>query len=179
MKKQNNAHSLTTVPNYWLVIDMVRVPDALALLSQQVVIEQVYPLYAGSSFSYALELSPMLVNVGSDRDRALSTLSLPDIHSSAVLFEVSGETEMATFIAHLQAMLLVYVNNQQRFTRFYTNEFWDANALALNEKDKCTLLGSADTVYWLSSVKQCQSLSRPDGDRPSAPYYLTSPIFKQ
>lgn len=163
--------------HYWLVVDTIRLPDAIDALKRKYALERVLPLFANSSFEYALDKSPMVVNLGSERAMALSVLSLTGFDSSAVIFEVSDHIQAESLLAHLQALLLVNINQHPTFLRFYTQVFWDKYASALNDADKNTLLGVAKAVYWMSASHQRCSLSRPDGERAVPPYSLTSSIF--
>lgn len=170
-------NSMSDHINYWLVVDTIRLPDAIEVLKRKFVLERVLPLFANSSFEYALDKSPMVVNLGSERSMALSALSLMGFDSSAVIFEVSDHIQPESLLIHLQSLLLVNINQHSTFLRFYTRVFWDNYASALNDADKNTLLGFASAVDWVSASHQRRSLSRPDGERAMPPYSLTSSIF--
>ncbi|EIO4563426.1 DUF4123 domain-containing protein [Vibrio parahaemolyticus] len=173
----NSDTSMNGSLNYWLVVDTIRLPDAIEVLKRQYALEHVLPLFANSSFEYALDKSPMVVNLGTERSIALSALSLKGFDSSAVIFEVSGHIQAESLLAHLQSLLLVNINQQPTFLRFYTRVFWDKYASALNDADKNTLLGVAKAVDWMSASHQRCSISRPDGKKVVPPYSLTSSIF--
>ncbi len=165
--------------NYWLVVDTVRIPDAIDVLKNNITIEQALPLYAGSDFSYALEQSPFVVNLGADREAALSCLSLNGFDSSAVIFEIDTSCHIDTLMTHLQSLLVVLVDKKRIYLRFYAPSFWETFAASLTDTDIRTLLGPTHAVHWVNSAYQYQSLSRPDGESATPPYALNSPIFKQ
>nr|WP_241739413.1 DUF4123 domain-containing protein [Vibrio parahaemolyticus] len=165
--------------NYWLVVDTIRIPDAIDVLKANIAIQQALPLYAGSDFDYALEQSPFVVNLGADRAAALSCLSLAGFDSSAVIFEIDASCHVDALMFHLQSLLVVFVDKKRIYLRFYTPPFWETFATALVDNDIRTLLGPAHAIHCISSTHQQQSLSRPDGESAIPPYTLTSPIFKQ
>lgn len=165
--------------NYWLIVDVIRLPDAVEVLTQHLALEQVIPLYAGTMFDSVLEFSPILMNLGSSRQTALSCFTLKGFDSSAVVFEVSDHIHADAFLAHLQSLLIVNIGRHPMMLRFYTNAFWEAYAQDLNDSDKLLLLGEASAVNWLSSNQRLQILSRPEGRNVTPPYALTSSIFKQ
>ncbi|MDA0385195.1 DUF4123 domain-containing protein [Vibrio owensii] len=165
--------------NYWLVVDTIRIPDAIDVLKDNIAIQQALPLYAGSDFDYALEQSPFVVNLGTDRTAALSCLSLTGFDSSAVIFEIDSSCHVDALMFHLQSLLVVLVDKRRIYLRFYTPPFWEAFAASLTDADIRTLLGPAHAVHWVNSAYQYQSLSRPEGESGTPPYALNSPIFKQ
>lgn len=163
---------------YWLVVDTLRVPNAMDAIKSHLPVQQAFALYAGSAFDYALDKSPMVVDLGSHREVALSCLSLPGFATSAVVFDVAESVSVDKWRSHLQSILLVDIDRQPIMVRFYTDAFWEAYALGLNDSDKRVLLGEASAVNWLSSNQRLQTLSRPEGENATPPYALTSSIFK-
>ncbi|ELU8562365.1 DUF4123 domain-containing protein [Vibrio parahaemolyticus] len=163
---------------YWLVVDTLRVPDAMDVLKSHCSVEQAFALYAGSALDYALDKSPMVVDLGSHREASLSCLLLPGFATSAVVFDVTESVSAQKWRSHLQSISLVEIDRQPMMVRFYTDAFWEAYAQGLNDSDKRVLLGDASAVNWLSSNQRLQTLSRPEGENATPPYALTSSIFK-
>ncbi|HBC3509025.1 TPA: DUF4123 domain-containing protein [Vibrio parahaemolyticus] len=163
---------------HWLVVDTLRVPNAMDVLNSHLSVEQAFALYAGSAFDYALDKSPMVLDLSRHRETALSCLSLPGFATSAVVFEVAESVPVDEWIAHLKSLLVVDIDRQPMMVRFYSPAFWEAYAQGLNDSDKRVLLGEASAVHWLSDNQQIHTLSRPEGERMTPPYVLTSSIFK-
>ncbi|WP_038174620.1 DUF4123 domain-containing protein [Vibrio pacinii] len=172
--------SKTKVANYWLVVDTIRIPDAINVLTRNMVVQQAIVLFAGSDFDYLNDQSPLVVNLGSDKAVLDKWLTLPYFDSSSVIFELDASQDGSAFNEHLQSLLQVKIDNKACFLRFYTNAFWNQTASQLNDIDIVTLLGSAQAIHWVNHAHQRQTLHHsPIKPEQSQPFTLTSPIFKQ
>ncbi|HHY0626776.1 TPA: DUF4123 domain-containing protein, partial [Vibrio parahaemolyticus] len=98
--------------------------------------------------------------------------------TSAVVFEVAESVSAQKWRSHLQSILLIEIDRLPMVVRFYTDAFWEAYGQGLNDSDKRILLGEASAVNWLSPNQRLHTLSRPEGERMTPPYALTSSIFK-
>ncbi|MDE1222122.1 DUF4123 domain-containing protein [Vibrio aestuarianus] len=168
------------VVNYWLVVDTIRIPDAIDVLTRNMAVQQAIVLFAGSDFDYLNDQSPLVVNLGSDKTALDKWLTLPYFDSSSVIFELDASQDGSAFSEHLQSLLQVKIDNKACFLRFYTNVFWNQAASQLNDIDIATLLGSAQAIHWVNHARQRQTLHHsPIQPEQSQPLTLTSPIFKQ
>ncbi|MEK6213356.1 MAG: DUF4123 domain-containing protein, partial [Vibrio fluvialis] len=52
--------------NYWLVVDTIRIPDAISVIANEMKVEQAIVLFAGSDFDYLKDKSPLVLNIGSN-----------------------------------------------------------------------------------------------------------------
>ncbi|WP_186294833.1 DUF4123 domain-containing protein [Vibrio algivorus] len=172
--------------NFWIVVDTVRIPDALKQLKMIAVLETVLPLYAGSDFDYLIEQSPLVINLGSDGTilEKWRTWSLFD--SSSVIFTMDAEVDQYQLLDHLQALLTVKIEQTEFLFRFYTNVLWQQVAADLNHEDMATILGPASRLYWVDSSQNVQSFHKVHDKEKmqekadeTRPYHLTSSIFKQ
>ncbi|MFH0256626.1 DUF4123 domain-containing protein [Vibrio rumoiensis] len=167
--------------NFWIVVDTVRIPDALKQLKTIAVLDTVLPLYAGSNFDYLIDQSPLLINLGSN-DSVLdkwSTQLLFD--SSSVIFALEQNMDGYVLLNHLQNLLSVKIDQTAFLFRFYVNSIWEQVANELNEQDIHAILGPASGLYWVDRVLKVQSFHKQDTGQslPETPYHLTSSIFKQ
>ncbi|MGF1911827.1 DUF4123 domain-containing protein [Vibrio kasasachensis] len=175
----NNDFTFASNNNFWLVVDTVRIPDALDIVRKEISIEQGLRLFAGSDLDYLIDQSPWVLNLGSEPS-ALQCLSLPDFSSSSVVFELSQYCDETTFLTHLQSVLLANIESHPCLLRFYTSAFWQPIKNQLNEADLNTLLGPTTSVVWRDNANQQQQIIQREMQKvlPATPYVLTSDIFK-
>lgn len=171
--------SQAKVINYWLVVDTIRIPDAISVIAKHMPIEQAAVLFAGSDFDYLKDKSPLVMNLGSEGAVFDKWLKLPYFDSSSVIFELDASQDGSAFIEYLQSLLQVKIDNKACFLRFYTNAFWNQTASQLNDIDITTLLGPAQAIHWVDEAHQRQTLqhSPVQFEHPQI-FNLTSPIFK-
>ncbi len=169
--------------NYWLIVDTVRIPDAINILNQHMAVEQALPLFAGSDFDYLLESSPLVVNLGHHASVLETWQTLPYFDSSSIILELELNQSSEALMTHLQSLLQVYINQETFLLRFYSNTLWNKVASSLNEADIITLSGPARAIYWMDETHTVQYLYQPHTAQSrfeqTPPYSLTSPVFKQ
>lgn len=165
--------------NYWLVVDTIRIPDAISVIANEMKVEQAIVLFAGSDFDYLKDKSPLVLNIGSNSAVLEQWLTLPNFDSSSVIFELDSRYDGFEFTDYLQSLLQVKVDSKACFLRFYTNAFWNQTASQLNDIDIATLLGPAQAIHWVDTAHNKQILHYPvQVSEPSQAFNLTSPIFK-
>ncbi|MFH0265071.1 DUF4123 domain-containing protein [Vibrio rumoiensis] len=167
--------------NFWIVVDTVRIPDALKQLKTITVLDTVLPLYAGSDFDYLIDQSPLLINLGLNDSVLDKWSTLPLFDTSSVIFALEQNMDGYVLLNHLQNLLSVKIDQTAFLFRFYVNSIWEQVANELNEQDIHTILGPARALYWADSALKIQSFSQ-QYIKPSlldTPYHLTSSIFKQ
>ncbi|MBY7808312.1 DUF4123 domain-containing protein [Vibrio fluvialis] len=165
--------------NYWLVVDTIRIPDAISVIANEMKVEQAIVLFAGSDFDYLKDKSPLVLNIGSNSAVLEQWLTLPNFDSSSVIFELDSRYDGFEFTDYLQSLLQVKVDSKACFLRFYTNAFWNQTASQLNDIDIATLLGPAQAIHWVDTAHNKQILHYPVQVSESfQAFNLTSPIFK-
>lgn len=167
---------------YWLVIDTVRIPDAMEVVNQHFTVQYASPLFAGSEFSHLLELSPLLIHIGHDasvRER-WPFLVRGHFSSSAVLCHVPESVSSNQLLTHWHSILQVTLNHQRYFIRPYSPMFWRNHAAQLNQDDQSILLGPIQALEWINAQQQVQSVLNPALEvKQTSPYTLTSPVFNE
>lgn len=170
--------------NFWIVVDIVRIPDALKQLKAVINLDTVLPLYAGSDFDYLIDQSPLLINLGSNDSVLDKWRSLSLFDSSSVVITLNKNIDAYELLNHLQNLLSVKIEQTAFLFRFHVNSLWEQVAHVLNDKDIDTILGPSSGLYWIDSAQQVrsfhqQSTSYQQHSLPEVPYHLTSSIFKQ
>jgi hypothetical protein len=175
----NNENTVNISPQYWIVVDAVRLPDAMDALTSASLVVQAWPLFEQSDFEHLIEQSPWVVNIGQDKSQLTSCFTLPGFDSSAVAFELDERHSVEALRHHMHALLLPYIDNKPTFLRFYAPTFWRPISEQLNPKDVVTLLGPASAVFWMSNTGQLNHIQKPENDNtlPQRPYYLHSAIL--
>ena len=133
--------------NYWLVVDTLRITQAIKKVTDSFDVKKAMPLYAGTQLSYLNEFSPHVFNVGSEKSVLQVWSALEHFDTSSVMFYVDSE-QGADFLVHLQNLLIVNIDRTPTFLRFYTRSFWQAHSMKLTPQDVNTLLGVSSAVYW-------------------------------
>lgn len=173
--------------NFWIVVDTVRIPDALKQLKAVINLDTVLPLYAGSDFDYLIDQSPLLINLGSNDSVLDKWRSLSLFDSSSVVITLNKNIDAYELLNHLQNLLSVKIEQTAFLFRFYVNHIWEQAENKLNEQDIHTILGPANGLYWVDGSQQVHSFHQQstydeENVRKSlleTPYRLTSSIFKQ
>ncbi|HHB0951752.1 TPA: DUF4123 domain-containing protein, partial [Vibrio cholerae] len=101
--------------NYWLVVDTIRIPDAISVITNKMKVEQAIVLFAGSDFDYLQDKSPLLLNIGSHSAVLEKWLTLPNFDSSSVIFELDSRHDGFEFTEYLQSLLQVKIDNKACF----------------------------------------------------------------
>ncbi|ROV57590.1 DUF4123 domain-containing protein [Vibrio ponticus] len=163
--------------NFWLIVDTVRIPNALDLVRESSVIQSSMNLFACSELEHLIEQSPLVLNLGPE-SHVLECLFLQDLDSSAVVYEVSKLCDELTLLQHLQSVFLANIHLTPCILRFYTGKFWQSIFQDLNSEDLKTLLGPANTAIWVSDGElRHMSQDLHDNALPEKPYVLASDIF--
>ena len=163
--------------DYWLVVDTIRIPDAMEIVRQTTPIHYSLQLFSGDKLEHLIEHSPLVLNLGAD-EAALECLSLKYFDSSSVIFELPQQCDELAFLQHLQAVFLANIGQTPSMLRFYTNAFWQPIYQDLISEDVNTLLGPTNAVTWLIEGV-LQRLEKPEINNtlPEQSYVLTSDIF--
>ncbi|EKO3962681.1 DUF4123 domain-containing protein [Vibrio fluvialis] len=172
---------MNVVKNYWLVVDRIRIPDAVDVINNHMKIYHAELLFSGTMYDYMLEQSPLLINLGHDRQVLESWKRLESFDSSSIIFEIDSNVDENKIIEHLQSLLQVRIEKSPFLLRYYTSNFWLKFSHQLNEMDINTLLGEANAIYWIDQDSQLNMLSSTIrcSDTESISYSLTSTVFKQ
>ncbi|GAB2660107.1 DUF4123 domain-containing protein [Vibrio panuliri] len=163
--------------NYWLIIDTVRVPDALEVLSQFAPFQNVFRLFATANLQHLIEHSPLVLNLGTDK-AVLECLSFEDFDTSSVVFALDEQCDEEGFLVHLQQLFLAHIDSKPSVLRFYSGSFWQPIYQDLDDDDISTLLGPARAVIWFANSERHQlDFLGAITALPQQPYVLMSDIF--
>lgn len=163
-----------------LVIDTIRVPDVAKLAYKWEPMPELFQLYSNTEFEHIIDFSPVVFQCTGKVELLNALKNNYELRTSSVVFSYADNVHIKEVKQHLHDLMVVMINSQLTFFRFYSSQFWGKVAKDLTIQEIANILGPFEQLSWVNNDYEFSTLVKAAIESKVStekPFNFNSPIF--